>query len=190
MCANRAAKTRWTASPASLPAPTPRTCTWIRLVARATTSSSNKSFESAAARPSEQWVLSLPSSHFKVERGLGCRGHRCNLFPRPAPSLLRLLSPLTKLHRHLSGREGGREAGLKRPCLHKRQTAFTSFPTFSPGRMAPPTDCSAAPCACDRKLYWATCSHPKFRMPIHAGLDASCMVIHAKYCYALISCRN
>ena len=25
----------------------------------------------------------------------------------------------------------------------------------------------------------ATCSDPKFCMPIHAGLDASCMVIHA-----------
>ena len=54
--------------------------------------------------PSEQWVLSLLSSHFKVERGLGCRGI---VVSPPRPIALRLLSPLIKLHGRLSGEEGG-----------------------------------------------------------------------------------
>jgi hypothetical protein len=48
--------------------------------------------------------LSLLSSHFKVERGLGCRGI---VVSPPRPIALRLLSPVIKLHGRLSGEEGG-----------------------------------------------------------------------------------
>ena len=129
--------------------------------------------------PSEQWVLSLLSSHFKVERGLGCRGIVVSP-PRPiAPPSFIPLDQAARAPEWGGGRVGRRD----RVCENGRRHC-TLFPAFSPQEDWHCRQASALPrVLVTGNSNQATCSDPKFWMPIHGtgstGLDASCVVIHA-----------